>query len=139
MVIADTGFWVALASRSDRHHSRARQCLAGLDEPLVSTWPVVTETCYLLLGRLGVEGEQRFLRSYSLGAFDVFDLRREDASRLADLMAKYADLPMDLADASLVVLAEHLGHGRILSTDHRDFGAYRWKHHRPFENLLLVP
>lgn len=53
------------------------------------------------------------------------------------LMAVYADLPMDLADASLVVLAEHLGHGRILSTDQRDFHAYRWKQRRPFENLLL--
>jgi predicted nucleic acid-binding protein len=43
---------------------------------------------------------------------------------------------MDLADASLVLLAEHLGHGRILSTDQRDFGAYRWKNHEPFHNLL---
>jgi len=46
-------------------------------------------------------------------------------------------LPMDLADASLVILAEHLGHGRILSTDQRDFRTYRWKQHRPFENLLI--
>ncbi len=44
---------------------------------------------------------------------------------------------MDLADASLVLLAEHLGHGRILSTDQRDFKAYRWKNNYPFENLLL--
>jgi len=52
-------------------------------------------------------------------------------------MNKYADLPMDLADASLVILAEHLGHGRILSTDKRDFHTYRWKHNKPFENLLI--
>jgi len=51
-------------------------------------------------------------------------------------MRKYADLPMDLADASLVILAEHLGHGRILTTDTRDFDAYRWKERKPFENLL---
>jgi len=44
---------------------------------------------------------------------------------------------MDLADASMVVLADELGHGRILSTDQRDFSAYRWKNHEPFENLLL--
>ena len=43
---------------------------------------------------------------------------------------------MDLADASLVLLAEHLGHGRILSTDMRDFGAYRWKSRKPFKNIL---
>jgi predicted nucleic acid-binding protein len=52
-------------------------------------------------------------------------------------MKKYADLPMDVADASLVVLAEYLGHGRILSSDKRDFQTYRWKNHEPFENLLL--
>ena len=51
-------------------------------------------------------------------------------------MIQYANLPMDFADASLVILAEHLGHGRIVSTDKRDFGAYRWKNREPFQNLL---
>ncbi len=51
-------------------------------------------------------------------------------------MRDYADLPMDLADASLVLLAEALNHGRILSTDRRDFHCYRWKNTRPFVNLL---
>ena len=78
MIIADTGFWLALANRKDRHHDRARERLASLDEPLVATWPVVTETCYLLLDRLGTVSQQNFLRSFAGGAFDVFDLRRED-------------------------------------------------------------
>jgi predicted nucleic acid-binding protein len=52
-------------------------------------------------------------------------------------MEKYANLPMDLADASLVILAEHLGHGRIFSVDQRDFNTYRWKQTYPFENLLF--
>ncbi len=56
--------------------------------------------------------------------------------RAAELMAQYAGLPMDLADASLVILAEHLGHGRIVSTDQRDFNTYRWKNQHPFTNLL---
>ncbi|NNJ83888.1 MAG: VapC toxin family PIN domain ribonuclease, partial [Gammaproteobacteria bacterium] len=50
---------------------------------------------------------------------------------------QYESLPMDFADASLVILAEHLGHGRIVSTDRRDFDAYRWKNHHPFRNLLM--
>jgi len=53
-------------------------------------------------------------------------------------MEKYRDLPMDLADASLVILAESLGDGRILSTDRRDFNAYRWKERQPFENMLAI-
>lgn len=136
MIIADTGFWLALANRKDRHHRAARQRLDSLDEGLITTWPVVTETCYLLLDRLGPTSIQNYIHSMTAGAFDIFDLRREDAPRIAELIDKYADLPMDLADASLVILAEHLGHGRILSTDRRDFGTYRWKQHRPFENLL---
>ena len=46
-------------------------------------------------------------------------------------------LPMDLADASLVALAEHLGHGRILTCDRRDFSIYRWNNNNLFENLLV--
>jgi len=45
---------------------------------------------------------------------------------------------MDLADASLIILAEHLGHGRILSTDQREFRTYRWKQRKPLENLMLA-
>jgi predicted nucleic acid-binding protein len=51
-------------------------------------------------------------------------------------MTEYRELPMDLADASLVLLAEHLNDGRILSTDTRDFRTYRWKSRKPFKNLL---
>jgi hypothetical protein len=65
-----------------------------------------------------------------------FEVTAAHAPRLDELMAKYADLPMDLADASLVLLAEHLGHRRILSMDVRDFRAYRWQQHAPFDNLL---
>ena len=52
------------------------------------------------------------------------------------LMGKYADLPMDMADASLAVLAEQLNSGRILTVDRRDFSVYRWNN-KPFENLLI--
>ena len=52
------------------------------------------------------------------------------------MMRRYASLPMDLADATLVLFAEHLGHGRILSTDERDSKACRWKQGKPFVNLL---
>jgi uncharacterized protein len=56
---------------------------------------------------------------------------------MIELLENYADLPMDMADASLVVLAEHVGHGRILSSDRRDFNVYHWQNIQPFENLLL--
>ena len=137
MIIADTGFWLALANRKDKHHERAKSCLSKLQEPLITTWAVMTETCYLLLSRLGSEAQQTFIQSYAAGAFEVFELNRDHAPKIAKRMKKYRDLPMDLADASLLILAEHLGHGRILSTDERDFKAYRWKRHKPFTNLVF--
>jgi len=72
-----------------------------------------------------------------MGSSHLFELSFEHLTRMQQLMEKYKTLPMDLADASLVILAEELGHGRILSTDQRDFRTYRWKNHKPFENLLL--
>jgi len=71
------------------------------------------------------------------GFFSIFHLENIHNPRIIELMQKYADLPMDLADASLVILAEHLGHGRIFSVDQRDFNTYRWKECHPFTNLLI--
>lgn len=136
MVIADTGFWLALANRRDDLHEGAKAAYAALREPLVTTWPVITETCHLLLVRLGVGAQMKFVSLYVEGAFEVLDLTPDHAARIHDLMKRYANLPMDLADASLVLLAEHLGHGRILSADRRDFAVYRWNDRRSFDNLL---
>lgn len=138
MILADTGFWLALANRRDRHHHAAKEALSGLREPLVTTWPVVTETCHLLVTRLGAPAQEAFVAAGARGGFELFELGRAHLSRAAALMEKYRDLPMDLADASLVILAEELGTGRIFSTDTRDFGAYRWKERKPFKNLLRV-
>lgn len=138
MIIADTGYWLALANASDRHHHAAKEALAALREPLVTTWPVMTETCHLLATRLGATAHERFVESASLGAFTIFSLESGHLPRVVELLKKYRDLPMDLADASLVILAEELGSGRILSTDTRDFRTYRWKSRKPFRNLLRL-
>ena len=126
-----------MANRSDRHHMKAKKALERTKEGLLTTWPVLTETCHLLVSRLGVESEIAFIRGLSAGAFDVFNLEARHFPRIEELMGKYRDLPMDLANASLVILAEELGSGRILTTDERDFGAYRWKSRKPFKNLLV--
>jgi predicted nucleic acid-binding protein len=139
VIIADTGFWLALANRRDRHHRVARDSAAKLRERLITTWPVMTEVCHLLANRLGIRSQLSFVRSARQGAFDLFTLGEEHLPRVETLMEKYNDLPMDLADASLVILAESLGSGRILSTDSRDFATYRWKSTHPFKNLLPLP
>ena len=137
LIIADTGFWYALINEDDYFHVQAVAALKNIDGELISTWPVISETSYLLQSRLGLQQVCEFLVSYHEGLFFGYELSSEQLLRVIELMKKYADLPMDLADASLVVLAEALGHGRILSTDMRDFKTYRWKNHHPFQNLLL--
>ncbi|MEO8905366.1 MAG: VapC toxin family PIN domain ribonuclease, partial [Polyangiaceae bacterium] len=48
MILTDTGFWLALANSNDRHHPAATRALSAIAEPLITTWPVMTETCHLL-------------------------------------------------------------------------------------------
>lgn len=88
MVIADTGFWLALANQCDKHHEAAKRCLEDLREPLITTWPVMTETCHLLLHRLGEKAQRAFIHSYVNGAFQVFDLSHADASPIESYMTK---------------------------------------------------
>ena len=136
MIIADAGFFYALVDRSDAWHSRAVGALDSQAEGWVTTWPVLTEATHLLTRWIGTDAAQALLLDVAAGGVAVWQWPAPQTERLASLMARYANLPMDLADASLVLLAEHLGHGRILSTDERDYGAYRFKSREPFVNLL---
>jgi len=140
-IIVDTGFWLALANKNDYYHDISKEYLRELSTiniKFITTCAVITETSYLLYQRVGREAQRRFFVHYQEGLFDTFEITSIHAARLNKLMDKYVDLPMDFADASLVILAEHLGHGNILSTDQRDFNTYRWKNHQPFRNLLLL-
>ncbi len=136
MIIADTGFWVALFNPRDTHHPKACAFTPTINEPLITTLPVVTEVCYLLQKRSHPLKAAAFLNEQRTGLFSLFTIGEMQWPRMVQLMNQYADLPMDFADASLVLLAEELGDGRILSTDKRDFHTYRWKNTQPFSNLL---
>jgi predicted nucleic acid-binding protein len=136
MIIADSGFWLALLNHRDNFHQKVCDYATTIDETLITTMPVVTEVCYLLQSRCGSSYAEKFLLAQNDGLFELFTIDETKFVQIAKLMNKYADLPMDLADASLVILANHLGHGRIVSTDKRDFHTYRWKNTQPFINLL---
>jgi hypothetical protein len=136
VIAVDTGFLFALVDSRDRWHDKAMAWRNTAAEGWVTTWPVVTETAYLYATRLDRRAVEALLDDVASGELLVWDIPPAAAADMVRLMRKYASLPMDVADASLVLLAEHLGHGRILSTDMRDFGAYRWKNRKPFKNLL---
>ena len=136
MIAVDSGFLFALADRSDAWHARALAQASTAAEGWMTTWPVLTESCYLLQRALGPDFAAALMEDVAAGGLQVWTPPAADIGRIPALLRKYARLPMDLADASLVLLAEHLDHGQILSTDVRDFGAYRWKQRKPFNNLL---
>lgn len=138
MILVDTGAWLALVDRGDSYHVRSREFFRTNREPLISTYPVLVESVYLMMQRIGVERTLAWMGTLSEQGVGVFTMTADHLPRLCALMHQYRDLPMDLADASLVLLAEELGEGRIVSTDERDFHAYRWKNQHPFCNLLLA-
>jgi predicted nucleic acid-binding protein len=140
MIIVDSGFWYGLFDRKDAYHPLCKKFLTRCNEPMITTFPVLTESLHLLMSRNQTQLALDFLAFLEVlhkqNKFFVFSLQDKHLPKIHALMIKYADLPMDLADASLVLLAAELGHGRILSTDQRDFKTYRWKNHQPFSNLL---
>ena len=114
MILADTGFFYALLDRDDAWHARCREAAVALEEGLITTWPVLTEAVHLIGRWLSMEPAVALMEEVAAGDILVWDLTPEYRAKIPGLMRRYAELPMDLADASLVLLAESLGHGRIL-------------------------
>jgi predicted nucleic acid-binding protein len=121
-VLLDTGPLVAFLSRRDRYHDWARQELAAVSPPLLTCESVVSEACFLLQGQPG--GRAAVLELLRRGLVAIaFNLERE-AVAVQRLLTRYQDVPMDLADACLVRLAE-LSAGGVLLTLDSDFCVYR--------------
>lgn len=122
-VLVDTGPLVALLDRSDPYHLSCQESLSSLDDSLVTVWPVVTEAMYLL--RAYWQAQDALWEMIQSGAVQIISLGIDDIPRMRELMRKYRDLPMDLADAGLVRVAERERLRRIFTLDRRDFQVYR--------------
>jgi predicted nucleic acid-binding protein len=121
-VLVDAGPFVALIDRRDTHHAGCVEALRAVTDPLVTVWPALVEAMYLLDGW---QEQAALWAMVEAGPIALAPLGEEDVPRLRVLMAKYRDLPMDLADACLVHVAERDGYRRILTVDHADFEVYR--------------
>ncbi len=122
-VLVDTGPLVALLDRSDPYHVVCQETLSSLDDSLVTVWPVVTETMYML--RNYWRAQDALWEMIETEAVEILALGKDDVARIKELMRKYRDLPMDLADAALVRVAERERRRRIFTLDRRDFQIYR--------------
>lgn len=125
MILTDTGPIIALINRNDPNHERCLETAKNLPaQPLVSTWPCFTEAMYLLFQAGGYPAQAELWRWRIAGRLFLHELNEIEIVRMASLMEKYRDRPMDLADASLVVAAERIRTGRIFTLD-SDFHVYR--------------
>ena len=122
-VLADTGPVVAIFSPEDQHHKTCVEALRELPGPLLSCWTVIAEAAWLLRHTEGRTEE--LLESVSAGFLELAPISSLEARFIAKLMTQYADLRPQLADATLVYLAEREGIDTIFTLDRRDFSVYR--------------
>jgi predicted nucleic acid-binding protein len=108
MTLTDTGPLVALNNKNDTTHQSCTLILPSLRAPMLTTWPCFTEAMYLLGREIGYSAEEELWQWRLSGKLRIYELTTEQADRMQILMHKYRDAPMDLADASLVAVAETL-------------------------------
>ena len=122
-VLLDTGPWLALFHSADRDHARSVAWLRreGAGIRLLSTWPVFTEVAFFLRAAT----KQRVLEWIDRGAVELVDLDSRDRTAMHASIGRFADQRPDLADASLLAIADRLGIGEVATFDRKDFSMYR--------------
>ena len=135
-VLVDSGPLLALFNRTDRWHVRVTEWLQTNPRiKLVTTWCVLTEVCAMLSRRVHNEAALDVLRWALRGGITVDGAPQDALVSVLAISERFADLPFDLADASIAEAAERLRLRRILSVD-SDFDVYRDHGGRPLQNLL---
>ena len=132
-VLIDAGPLVALIDRSDSWHLRCRHTFEQLDAPPCTIWPALAEASHLL--RRSFRAQSLLLQLITGETIKIAQLDSHDVPRVHELMAKYHDLPMDLADAAIVRVAERERINRVFTIDQKDFRVYRPAHIRHFTLL----
>ncbi|WP_292658116.1 PIN domain-containing protein [Nitratifractor sp.] len=132
-VLIDSGPLIALFDRSDRHHERVLNFLRSFEGELVSSWPVLTEVSHML--DFNVQVQLDFLEWIHRGAITLPEITRDELGDMIDMMRTYTNVPMDLADATLIYLAHREKIEEIISID-SDFSIYRTLKKRFVRNIL---
>jgi predicted nucleic acid-binding protein len=123
VILVDAGPLVALVDSDDQHHGPCVATLKAIKEPMGTVWPALTEAMYLLSDQ--PRAQDAVWEMVARGAVRLLTLDVGDIPRMRELMRKYADRPMDLADAALIRVAERESVRTIFTVDRKDFGVYR--------------
>lgn len=132
VTLTDAGALIALIDADELDHERCKRALEEIRLPMLTTWPAFTEAMYLLGRAGGWRGQEALWKLIRRGDLLIATASPEATERTARLMERYSDRPMDLADATLVALAEERGLTRIFTLDD-DFHIYRIAGRRQFE------
>ncbi len=132
--LVDAGPLIALFDKSDSYHERAVSFLKRSQGHLITTWPVITEVSHML--DFSTKTQINFLKWINRGGLHIFELEFHHLIRMIELSEKFTDVPMDLADATLIVASEAKGIAKIASID-SDFYIYRDIRNKYLENIFI--
>lgn len=132
VTITDTGPLVAIVDRGDARHEACIGALHSVTLPFLVTQAVLTEAMHLLGRRVGWPGQGALVRMVREGAIEVVTFDDTMMDRVLTYMEKYRDVPMDMADATLVVLAEERNTRQVFTLDSH-FRAYRFRERHVFD------
>lgn len=131
--LVDSGPFIALFNRDDRYHLPVKDFLKNFRGHMFTSWPVITEVSHLL--DFNSRAQIDFLKWIVTGAVRLIDLDETDLRYLIQLMEKYSDRPMDLADGSLMAIAESRDIRNIVTLD-SDYDIYRTVKKKALTNLM---
>jgi hypothetical protein len=135
VIVIDTSGLLAAIDAKQRHHVEAKRAMDADPGPYLLSPYVLAEVDYLLQTRIGTAAELLFLGEVARGAYRLEPFGPSEIEGAATLIAKYRDLEIGLADASIVVVAARAGTSRILTLDERHFRAVRPLRGRAFTLL----
>ena len=133
-ILVDAGPLIALFDKDDKYHNPVIKFLKQFKGNLVTTWPVITEVTHLLSFNINVQID--FLEWLKREAITIINLENNHLDRIIQLSKKYSDVPMDLADSSLIIIAELTNIYDIITID-SDYYIYKTKNKKSLNNLLL--
>lgn len=131
--LVDAGPLYAVADEDDALHEPSLRAIRDAARPLLVPDLVVTEVCHLVGARLGTAAEVRFVGALAAGDLTVAHVEAGDWLRIAELVARYDDLPLGTVDASVVAIAERLRIATLITLDARHFRVVRPAHAAAFD------
>ena len=133
ITLVDSGPLIALFDKGDKYHQDVLDFFKAYRGEFVTTWAVVTEVTHMLDFNLKVQLD--FLKWLELGAVEIYEIRQSDLTEIIPMMTKYTNVPMDLADSTLMFVAQKESIKEIVSID-SDFDIYRTLKQGFLNNLL---